>query len=345
MSESVPKRVTLQDVSRLAGVDKSTVSRALSGDVTLKIRDETRVRIEHAVSQLGYRPNPAARSLRRARSFVLGAITPALDVPIYAQMLRGAEKAAQARGYTLLIALAEVGMEDAKIYDRLIRQHHVDGLLVLTLSNEQVYVPALQASAAPYVVVNRRAEGIENWVIADDYGAACLATDYLIAQGHRRIAYLTGNPHRFNSRERLAGYRDTLIKAGIAYDETLISEAGYSFEEGVSAMERLLDRQAQGVTATLALTLLAGCGAMSVLHRRGVSIPGDMSVMAIHDGAPAEMVYPPMTTVRIPLVEMGHCGAQALIDLIEEQRANITETFDDLRIVERASVRSLNGNV
>ncbi|MEM6903606.1 MAG: LacI family DNA-binding transcriptional regulator, partial [Pseudomonadota bacterium] len=333
------RRVTLQDVSERAGVDKSTVSRALRGDETLRIKPETRHRIEGAVAELGYQPNPAARNLRTARSHVLGAVIPALENPIYAQMLKGAEQAARDRGYTLLIANIEADHSDAAVFERLHTQHGVDGLLVCTLRNQSVMIPALKSAGSPYVLVNRQADGVENWVVGDDYGAARLATQHLIDNGHQRIAYLSGDPERYNSRMRVQGYRDALEAAGLAVDDRLMSVAGYSFERGGTAMRDLLAATGRGeFSAIVAVTMLVGCGAMSVLHEEGFRLPRDISVISIHDGAPAEMVYPPMTTVRVPLFEMGAAGADNLIDIIEGKKRRVQVTFGEVALVERKSV-------
>jgi LacI family transcriptional regulator len=333
----VGPKVTLGVLAERTGFDKSTISRALRDDPTLSIRAENLALIKRTAEALGYRPDPAGRSLKASRSYALGAVVPSLQNQIHAQIVEGAQSACLAAGYSLLVVNAEPGRPQRELYRQLVEKHRVEGLLVLTLQNEAVELPELTALGVPVVMVNRRSEGFGNFVVVAERAGGELATSYLIDIGHRRIAHLSGEIGRFNAGERFQGYRDALEKAGIAYDPDLVEPAGYSFEQGAAAMERLLDRCQGGFTAVFVVTLMAAAGAISVLRKRGVAVPGDVSVMAFHDGLLARAISPTLTTIAYPLVDMGEAAAKGMIDILEKRRTSITTTFADGRVVERES--------
>jgi len=335
---------TIRDVAEMAGVDKSTVSRMLGGDKTLNIREETRQRISRAVAALGYRPNMAARSLRTARSFSLGITIASLDNPVYSAIIRGAEQGAADAGYSLLIAHMDEAAPDSRVYHRLVEQHRVDGLLVTTLRNEKEHLAALKELQAPFVLVNRKAKGVRNSVVVNDFGGAKAAVEALIRMGHRDIAHLSGNPSRYNARQRLLGYRAALEEAGIPFRPELVVEADYTPDGGERAARVLMETQSRRFTAVFAVTLVAAAGALAAFHQRGFSIPEDISVVGFHDGTVAELLYPPLTTVRVPLEEMGRFAAHALIDIIEGRRRGIAKTFEDVEVIERRSTAPLRAS-
>ncbi|MBT4891053.1 MAG: LacI family DNA-binding transcriptional regulator, partial [Rhodospirillales bacterium] len=259
-----PRSQTISDVAREAGVSLATVSRVMSGDKTFVVRDETRKRITNAAKKLDYKPSPAARGLRNSRTFSLGIVVPELENPVHARIIIGAERAAAERGYSLLIAHRDIGMSETAIYERLVRQNRVDGLIVATLQDENVGVKSLNKMEHPYVLVNRKAKGVKYHIVINDTGGARTAVDHLVALGHRRIAHLSGAPHRYNSKCRLQGYKEGLEAAGLAFDENLIFEAGYTQEGGMKSARALLDSSIVMPTAIFASTLLVAAGAMSV---------------------------------------------------------------------------------
>jgi len=332
-----PRSPTISDVAKEAGVSLATVSRVMSGDKTFVVRDETRKRITGAATKLDYKPSPAARGLRNSRTYSLGIVVPELENPVHARIIIGAERAAAERGYSLLIAHRDIGMSETAIYERLVRQNRVDGLIVATLQDENVGVKALNKMDHPYVLVNRKAKGVKHHVVINDTGGARKAIDYLVSQGHKRIAHLSGAPHRYNSKCRLQGYKDGLEAAGIQYDESLVFEAGYTQEGGAKAAGEMLNAGIAMPTAIFASTLLVAAGAMSTLRQGGVKIPEDMSIIGFNDGSIADILAPPLTTIRTPLETMGYEASSSLIDRIEGAENLSGKTLEDIEIVERAS--------
>lgn len=320
------KAVKLSDVAQAAGVDASTVSRVLNDDPRCRVGDATRERIFAVARDLGYKPNAIARGLRTARTRTLGFAVPQLDNPVFAQILIGATAAAHARGYDLVMSLVEDISGGSGVYERLAHTNRVDGLLVATLEDDQTLLKALERASVPYVVVNRKVRGVENCVSFDNFAVAKEATEYLLSLGHRRIAHLAGNLNGSNGTRRLAGYQAALEAAGVRPDPRLVAEAGYTLGGGARAAEALLATRPRP-TAILAATVLSAAGALKVLHASGIEVPGEVSVMSIHDVEIAEMLLPPLTTIRLPLRRMGEVATQGLVDLLEDKAGSVARTL------------------
>lgn len=327
---------TLSDVAKAAGVDASTASRVLNNETAHRVGAATRERVLASAKALGYQPNPLARGLRTSRSYTLGIAVPQLENPVFPEIILGAETAARARGYSLLISHAGDADGDARTYEQLARVSRVDGLLVASLEADEPLTRALERTSLPYVVLNRKLAGIENHVVFDSFAAAQLATEHLLSLGHRRIGHLAGRERGYNGIRRLGGYRAALEAAGIAFDAELVVAAGYTFEGGELAMRELLTRQDQP-SAVVAATVLTAAGALKALHARNIAVPRQMSIVGIHDAAIADMLHPPLTTVRLPLQEMGATAARGLIDLIESKCSRVAHTVAPERLVVRES--------
>ena len=333
---------TLADVAQAAGVALSTASRVLNGERGHRVAAATRERVLAAARELDYRPNAIARGLRTARTFTLGIAVPQLENPVFPQMIVGAEAAARERGYSLLISHVAESDTESRTYERLASVSRVDGLLVATLEDETRLAQALATTSRPYVVLNRKLRGVDNHAVFDSFAAAEMATAHLISLGHRRIAHLAGRLKGYNGTRRLAGFRAALRAAGLPRDAERVIPAGYTFEGGVIAMRELL-RDPVRPTGIVAATMLAAAGAMKVLHGEGVAIPGEMSIVAIHDATIADMLYPPLTTVRLPVQELGASATRGLVDLIEGKATGVAITLPPQGLVLRASTGPVPG--
>lgn len=328
---------TLADVASAAGVDPSTVSRVLRDDSGHRVSAETLARIRSAAQSLGYRPNPNARGLRMARSMALGFVVPQLDNPVFSDSVLSAERAARERGYSMLLMHVSADVADAKIYSTFAESHRIDGLIVAAQESDSQLVDELSRVRIPTVVLNRQVPGMPNFVALESESAARTVVEHLLRLGHRRIAHLTGNPVGFNGRQRLKGYTSALEAAGLKVEKRLLAEAGYTFNGGADAMSRILSQPGARPTAVFAATLLSAAGAMSVLHQAGLLIPAQISVAAVHDGRLAQLLHPPLTTVGLPVAEMGRRAAYGLVDMINGKRKSITELLAPESLVVRGS--------
>ncbi|RJF91811.1 LacI family transcriptional regulator [Noviherbaspirillum saxi] len=330
-------RATLNDVAQQAGVDVSTASRVLRGDQNQRVAEETRQRILETAKRLEYQPNMTARSLRAAKTFTLGIAVPQLDNPVFSQMIIGAERGARDRGYSLLIAHIEEGSSDDDAYERLASANRVDGLLITTLDDNSVVLAAAKKTRVPVVILNRTVEGIENSIYFESGEAAKMAMRHLIGLGHTRIAHLSGQLNPSTGIGRFAGYSEALAEAGIPYDPKLVAVSGYTIKGGAEAMRAILNQAGEPPTAVFPITLAAATGAIMAVQQYGLRVPQDLSVVTVHDGPIAEAIFPPLTTVQMPVEKMGYDGATGLIDLIEGRQTNIRSALRPLQLVVRGS--------
>ena len=321
-------RPTLIDVAALAGVDVSTVSRVLSGNMNQRVAEETRERIHKCAKQLDYQPNITARSLRVSRTFSLGIAVPQLDNPVYSQIIIGAGRGAREYGYSLLISHIEEGATDDDAYARLATTNRVDGLLVATLDDNSVVLKAAKKAKVPFVLLNRSAQGVRNSIYFDSAAAARMAVEHLIKLGHRRIAHLSGQLNPSTGIGRFAGY---------SFDQDLVAVSGYTIKGGADAMHEILKKNTRLPTAIFPITLSAATGALMALHQHGIRVPEDMSLATVHDGLIAQVMYPPLTTVQMPVEQMGYDGVVSLIELIQGRRKSVDIKMSPLQLIIRGS--------
>lgn len=306
-------RVTLADVAKAAGVDISLVSRVLRGE-TVRLREETRDRIRHHAETLGYRPNAIARSLRSSHAGAYGLIIPDFTNPVFAQIIAGAETAA-ARRNSVMMTASGAGWDRAHWYEAL-DGGRVDGLLIaggsaIDLANLRV----------PYILVNRTFSGVERYVVLDDSKAGQMAIEHLVALGHRDVVFLGGPTVADTATRRREGYRTALTAAGLTLRPELEVQGDYTASGGRDAMRAGIESGLE-FTAVVAANLPSALGALEALRDAGRSVPHDVSVVAIHDAEIADFVNPRLTTVRMPLTEL---GARA-IELISTTQATDTIT-------------------
>ena len=305
--------VTIEMVAQLAGVSLSTVSRVLNG--TAVVSQAKREAIDAAIASLGFVPNPMARGLAGGRSLSIGVVTQALDSPFYGVALRGVEDELAHAGYSPLFVSGHWdATEEARCID-VLRSRRVDGIIVLTgrLSDQ-----ALRncAKAVPVVVTGRTLQAPGLFAMDfDNFEGARLATHHLLALGHRRIAFIGGDPRHPDAGERQQGYRAALDAAGIKFNPALVLPGQYQEQSGVEAVERLLDSR-ERFTAIFAANDQMAFGAALALHRRGLHVPKDVSLVGFDDLPTAVFAVPPLSTVHQPTYELGRLAASAMLALI-----------------------------
>ena len=300
--------VRLRDVAAAAGVDASVVSRVLSGDARLSIRPETRQRVLDAASRLDYRPNTAARTLKTARTMAIGLTVPDLANQNYATIALGAEERSAAAGYVLLVASSSAS-------ERMLAFHgRIDGLLVGMATTETPRLGQF-GRGLPALLVNRREPcGIPSVTVDDEAGGA-LATRHLLALGHQVIGHVAGPQHADTARRRLHGYVRALDEAGVQGRPELVCETSFDEAGGHVAANRLL-RLEPRPSALFVANVRAAIGVMAAARRLGLRIPDDLSVVGFHDAPFAGFLDPPLTTVRMPLTEMGRQAVDSLLALL-----------------------------
>jgi LacI family transcriptional regulator len=307
-------RPTISDVAARAGVDRAVVSKVLSGDPGLRVRDETRERVRRAASELGYLPNFHARGLARARAGALGLLVPDGN-PLFHEVMAGAEEAATQRDLILSTATHQGDLPERFL--RLLRGGIVDALLVSGLRAEVDAQALFRETRVPVILVNRRVRGSDRWVILDDEHAARTATEHVIGLGHREIAFLGGPRGVDTAERRLAGFRAAMAAARLAVPEGRVIHAEYAAAAGEAAVAELLERAGPATgrpTAIVAADAPLGLGAWHALAARGVSLPRDLSLIAIHRLPFEEYRVPALTCVQLPLRTLGRRAAELVLD-------------------------------
>lgn len=307
---------TLSDVAARAGVSVSAVSRVLSDAPSARVSAETRQRIQEAAQALGYRPNFAARALKFSRTNVIGLIVPDLTNAIFTELMRGVEEEAHDRDYMVLLARAEGMPEGQESIPRLIGEGRVDGVLVQVGDNMRPQdLQTLVEGSLPVVFVNSIHPQRAGSVLVEDELGMRIATEHLIELGHTRIAFIGGMPASDTSRRREQGFRGAMTDAGLAVAEDQITRLGYEPRSGGAALAQLAALSPRP-TAVVVANVNAALGALLEARRLGLRVPEDLSIVAMHDAWTAETAWPPLTTVRMPLYELGRAGMAAIFDRI-----------------------------
>ena len=329
--------ITLADVAIQAGVSKMTVSKVINKKPG--ISDATRQRVMRAVNDLGYTVHASARALSGGRTHTLGVVISSLDSQYFSELMRGADITAQDAGLELLISTTRASHEHRNIG----RLAHglVDGLLLVFPASLAPYEQSLRALNLPVVVI---APGVQESsgplhfpsVDADHYSGARQAMQYLLSLGHRRIAFIGGPPHLTPSRERLRGYREGLLTASLAPDSALQVTGDFTQRSGFQAARQLL-ALAERPTAIFAVNDVSAFGAIEAVKDAGLRVPEDISVIGFDNIPQASQVFPALSTVEQPLLEMGAAGTRQLLNLIQGVGAVMERLTVPTGLIVRAS--------
>lgn len=313
-------RPTIDDVAALAGVSIKTVSRVVNREAN--VRESTREKVEKAVADLGYTPNPSARNLasHHARLIVLVYDDPsAYEAPssgYIINMQEGALKACRLSGFELLIHPCNYRNKDVgKELKELIGQVRPAGIIVAApLSNMPKIVRTINSTDTPCVRLSiGSANGKEYSVGTNDREISAEMTRYLASLGHRRIAFIRGNKRHKAVGNRYDGYRDGLQQAGLTYADALVADGDNSIGSGEHCAEQLLSLSPRP-TAIFAANDDMAAGVLRVATRLGIEVPGELSIAGCDDIALAQQLYPALTTIRQPLSAMTEIASVALID-------------------------------
>jgi LacI family transcriptional regulator len=317
VNEDVGMPVTLKELAARAQVHPSTVSRVANHDPKLRIAPPTRLRIEALLRETEYRPNGVARGLKLRQTLVLAVVIPDVTNPFFAALFRGVEDAASPRGYNVLLCNTDGSPARQRSHLQSLHARRVDGVIMASSFLKDPTVRWLRHQGVPYVLVNRFSdEGQDAFVGSDDLVGGRIATEHLVALGHRRVGHLAGKPTVSTGVMRRRGYLAALSERGLAADPGLVAESGYTENGGARAAERLLalpDRP----TAIFAVTDMAAVGAFGVARGMGLRIPEDVAIVGYNDIPLATRIVPALTTVHVPIHDFGAAAARLLLEQIE----------------------------
>jgi LacI family transcriptional regulator len=309
------RAANLRDVAARANVHVSVASRVLNETSGVSFRDETRSRIFAAARQLNYRPNALGRGLRLQRTMTLAMVVPNISGAVSFEIIQGAERQAAEAGYVMLLADADEFTHTSEALKRLLYEGRADGLVVASATSDEKLPAELNREALPYVVVNRMATGLGPNVIENDEAGVELGVRHLAGLGHVSIAHIAGPPSADTGVRRLLGYRSALDALELPAAPERIISGPFTEAGGYEAMQRLLALSPRP-TAVSVSSLSAAIGALAAVRDAGLRVPHDISVVGFHDATIAEYVDPPLTTIHMPLAELGALAVQCLIRLI-----------------------------
>jgi LacI family transcriptional regulator len=331
---------TLSDVAARAGVSVSAVSRVLSNAATSRVSGETRARIEAAARELDYRPNFAARALKLSRTNVVALIVPDLTNAIFSELMRGVDEGARELGYMVLLARAESLRPASETIAHLVGEGRVDGVLVQvgdSMSDSDL-VPIMEGRIPAVLINSRRAGGVGSVILPDQAGAG-VAVDHLVGLGHRDIGLVNGLPSTDSAQRRGEGFVAAMAAAGLEVRPDFVTKLGYTSAQGRAAFAHLVSLR-QKPTALVVSNINAAFGALLEARARGIRIPEDMSIVGIHDAWTAENSWPPLTTVKMPLYELGRTSMSSIFERIRSGTAEDLVISDPMPLlVQRASTQ------
>ncbi|HLG89521.1 MAG TPA: LacI family DNA-binding transcriptional regulator [Alphaproteobacteria bacterium] len=306
-------------MARLAGVSTATVSRALEKPEA--VAEETKRRVMDAVAACGYAPNISARNLRKQETRLVTILIPDVTNPFFNEIVRGIEQVARENNYSVLLADTEnlPGQETA--YGSLLAARRTDGMILLNGRVPAGLLPQghAQGKIPPIVVACEYVTNVDlPTVQIDNIDAARKATEHLIQLRHKRIGFITGPLWNVLSRDRLHGYRDALLDAGLLFEDRLVAQGNFSIASGVRAATQLLDLP-QRPTAIFASNDEMAIGAIRAARDHGLGVPQDLSIMGFDDIRFAAFVDPPLTTVSQPGGEIGRTAMTLLLRIMAGQ--------------------------
>lgn len=328
------RRTTIREVARRAGVSHQTVSRVINNSP--EVTAETRALVLRAIAELDYHPNANAVGLSRNRSDIVGVISQSVTSSFFAQIVDGIAQALQSHERFMLLDCTE-GTTQQHAIDALQHSRRIDGLIIiLPLEASLEQARQLARSRLPLVLVDLQYDLDANYISVNNFHGAYSATEYLIKLGHRRIGIIGGPARLPVSQMRLDGYQAALRYYGLPYDPALVLPGNFENAGGEAVAARFLALD-QPPTAIFACNDTMALGAMGELRRHGLCIPDDVSVIGFDDVPEASHSYPPLTTIRQPLWEMGKLAADYICGVIDSADQTILQLTMATELIVRQS--------
>lgn len=328
---------TIDDVSKRAGVSRSTVSRVVADNGY--VSEEKRRVIQQAITELGYRPNTLAQALRSNRSNMIGAVVVDVGTPYFANMVYGLQRATRKAGKALMVSSGYADQdEEARAIVELVDRSCDGILLYLEKPLRPDVVDIIRAARIPVVMIGRQGcEVASGSVQLDNFGGARDAVNFLLDQGHRRIVHLSGQADFGDTVARLEGIAAALEARGMTMDDIRVVSGEFSQEFGYGSTMALLE-EGHEFTAIFAGDDDMAAGVLLALRHAGKSVPDDVSVIGFDDAFHARHLWPPLTTIRQPVDEIGETAATLLLKLLGEPAQALLQTIIGTRLVVRDSV-------
>jgi DNA-binding LacI/PurR family transcriptional regulator len=310
--------VSIYDIAKKAKVSPSTVSRALEDHP--RIGAETKKRIQELAREMEYVPSTVAKSLAANKTWTIGMVLAAISDPFMGRVVEGVEQAAIEAGFNVFISTSQNERQREIAAIKMLQKRRVDGIIVIASHLFDQYPRFYGSSKVPIVIIDEQKLGESiHFVTVDDVREAQFAVEHLLALGHRRIGYVSIPNRPYSNQHRFKGYQNALEATGIAVDPALIFTS-HTIEDhakvGEASLEPLL---AAGATAVFCYNDTAAIGLLAACHKRGLSVPDNLSIMGFDDIDMAAYTMPPLTTIRQPRFELGWRAMRMMLALLNGQ--------------------------
>lgn len=319
---------TIDDIARLAGVSKTTVSRVLNHKPDVDLA--TRQRVLRIVEEQGYVPSMTATGLAGGRSRLIGMLVPSFTWPNIPNLMRGVAEVIEQTPYEIVLySVNESNTEQnrSEVIKRIFATQLTAGLLAV-FPGQQASEPITQLyrQGFPVVVIDDQVTQTAPWIGADNITGAYQAVRHLLRLGHRRIAHIQGPAEYLVSQDRYNGYRQALLEAGITPDPELVLRGDFLPLSGRLCASTFFEMPVEKrPTAIFAATDQMAYGVVAAAEAYGLSIPQDIALVGFDDDEPSIHIRPPLTTVRQPSFEMGQRGLELLLTMLKAERENALE--------------------
>ncbi|MEU3307196.1 LacI family DNA-binding transcriptional regulator [Nocardiopsis sp. NPDC055551] len=335
------QRPTLEMVAQRAGVGRGTVSRVING--SSQVSPRTREAVHDAISELGYSPNHAARTLVTRRTDMVALVVSEsrdrlFEDPFFADIIRGVSSVLHERDLQLMLTTARGDAEHKRVGEYL-SGSHVDGAMLVSLHRDDPLTSRLADSGVPVVHGGRpysEAVPARFFVDIDNVEGGRMATRRLLETGHERVGTITGPQDMNAGISRLRGFREAMAESGREVDPNLVVQGDFSVDGGAVAMAEMLDQGGNPDALFVASDMMA-IGAIRTLRERGLSVPEDVALVGFDDSIMAQHSTPALTTVHQPTVQMGQEMARLLVDVAIPRAADSERVTLETHLVVRES--------
>lgn len=333
----VTRMATIKDVAKLAGVAVSTASYALNNSD--KISLATKQRVEEAAKTLNYQKNGFASDLKREKTNTIALILSDLSGPYYSELIKGVQDVATSNGYDL-IACSSIGGRQSTAF-KFLREKRVDGAIILAHNIDDEIAIESAREGFPLVFLDRKLENDNIYEVeVDNEDGGFMATEYLIKQGNKEIAYVSGPSNSFDSYQRFTGYTRALQHYGMCFHSKWKISGDFTREGGYRATKLLIAQKKLPEAIFYANDEMA-IGALEAFAENGINVPGDVSIIGFDDIDISEYVSPPLTTISQPKYEVGALAVHLIFQVLEGEHVDHHYKLHT-KLVERNSVKKRN---
>ncbi|MFH1073741.1 MAG: LacI family DNA-binding transcriptional regulator [Candidatus Firestonebacteria bacterium] len=331
-------KTTMNDIAKMAGVSRSTVSRVLSGNYKkIRISAETAETVLRIAQEHDFQPDHLAKSLQSRKTKTIGVIVTDITNPFFAEIARSIEKFLDTMNYSMILCNTDEKLDAEAKGIKLLLSKRVEGLIICPAGFEDENIARLAKISFPFVLIDRYVKGADSsYVVSDNYNGAKQAVEYLLNKGHRRIGFLGGKEDSSSNRDRKKGYYDALEDKGIEYSGELELNLGFDKESGEKGMDLFLKLKNRP-TAVFAVNNFLGLGALLSLKKHGINMPGEISLIEFDETDLSRFGDTAVTSINQNAKEIGAKAVEIILSKIsggEDEKIIIP-----VKLIERQSVK------